>query len=646
MRSNASVVRGAAIVCCTLFTLASVAQANPAHHWSKRFGDASTDQTSYSVAVDGTGNVLIAGGFLSTANFGGGTLTSAGGTDIFLAAFDTDGAHQWSKRFGDTSPSQIAYAVATDGPNDVLVAGAFLGTVNFGGSPLTSLGGDDIFLAKLDSDGDHVWSQRFGDASTDQIARSIAIGPANTIVVAGWFLGTANFGGSNLSSISGVDVFVAKFEADGDHVWSRRFGGLGDQHLESVAVDGSGNVVLTGYYDGTVDFGGGQLVSAANNDIFLAKLDEDGNHVWSKRFGSSNNQWGESVAFDPTGNVIATGHFETTVNFGGSTLTSVGGDDVYLVKLDENGDHIWSKRFGSAGDQTAKSVAVDGLGLVLTGYYASTIDFGGDTLNNSGGVDIFVARFDPSGGHVWSAAFGGTTDQQAESIAIDGTGRIALGGSFFSTLDFGAGPLTSAGGTDVFLALLGDEPPFPVFITRFDAHITGDGVDIQWDLWSDEALKSYTLYRRDDGATYPHVVAAGRAESGTNSFLDTQVAAGVHYTYSLLVQTENGDVFRSAEATVRVPVVAASLGQNYPNPFREITEFEYTIEDRAPVGIGVFDVRGRRVASLANVTQNPGRHRMAWDGRDSNGRPVPSGVYFYRLEGIGAVPSRRMLIVR
>ncbi|MCI0452451.1 MAG: T9SS type A sorting domain-containing protein [Candidatus Latescibacteria bacterium] len=639
----------AAILHATMaLVLISVAHASPVHYWSKRFGDASTDQTSYSVAVDASGNVLIAGGFLSTANFGGGLLTSAGGTDVFLASFATDGSHLWSKRFGDVNPNQIAYAVATDGAGNVLVAGSHWGTVNFGGSPLTSLGGDDIFFAKLDSDGDHVWSKRYGDASTDQIARSIAIGPANVIVLAGWFLGTVNFGGSNLSSAGGVDIFVATFDAGGNHVWSQRFGAQGDQRLESVAVDGSGNVVLTGYYDGTVDFGGGQLVSVAGNDIFLAKLSSTGSHLWSQRFGnSSNDQWGESVATDASGNVIATGHFESTVNFGGSTLTSAGGDDIYLVKFDEDGGHTWSQRFGTTGNQTAKAVTIDALGgIALTGYYASTIDFGGGTLTNNGGVDIFVARFDPSGGHIWSAAFGGTTDQQAEAIAIDGAGKIALGGHFFSTVDFGGGNLTSAGGTDVFLTLLGDEPLNPVFITHFEARAAGAAVEVRWDVWADEALESYTLYRRDDDESYPRVVADGPAESGARTCIDGDVVAGRTYVYSLTVQTTAGESFQSPEATVRVPVPALQLGQNYPNPFVVRTEFEYTLDRPATVRVAVYDARGRRVVSLANGFQNSGRHRVAWDGRDDARRIVPSGVYFYQLEGAGAVAARRLLILR
>ncbi len=633
----------------SLAATSSVTMASPAHHWSQRFGDASTDQTSYSVAVDGTGNVLIAGGFLGNANFGGSTLMSAGGTDIFLASFDNDGAPRWSKRFGDNQPNQIAYAVATDAADNVLVAGSFWGTVNFGGSNLTTVGGDDIFLAKFDANGNDVWSMSFGNASTDQIARSVAIGPANTIIVAGWFLGTVNFGGSNLTSSGGVDIFVAKFDADGDHVWSKKFGGLEDQRLESVAVDGSGNVVVTGYYDGTVDFGGGQLPSTAENDIFLAKLNASGNHVWSQRFGSTNNQTGESVAIDASGNVITAGHFESTVDFGGLTLNAVGGEDVYLAKFDEDGDHLWSKGFGSSGDQTAKAVAVDALGIVLSGYYASTIDFGGNTLNNAGGLDIFVARFNPSGVHIWSDGFGGTTDQQAEAVAIDDNGNIALGGYFFSTLDFGGGNLTSAGGSDIFLALLGDEPPFPVFITNFGAHVAGDAgyaVRVQWDLRSDEAMENYQLYRRDPGAAYAHVVASGPAQPGTHSFVDDQVTAGSTYTYSLLVRTTDGDVFQSPEATVRTPVPMAHLGQNYPNPFAAQTEFEYTLETRATVHIAVYDARGRRVASLVNEAQEGGRHVASWNGKDEAGRAVPSGVYFYRLEGAGAFPARRMLIVR
>jgi len=111
--------------------------------------------------------VVITGYIWGTVDFGGGPLTSAGGFDIFIAKFDTNGQHLWSQCFGDGS-NQDAYGIAIDGSGNVIVTGWFQGTVDFGGGALTSAGLDDIFVAKFDPNGNHVWSQSFGDASDDQ----------------------------------------------------------------------------------------------------------------------------------------------------------------------------------------------------------------------------------------------------------------------------------------------------------------------------------------------------------------------------------------------------------------------------------------------------------------------------------------------
>jgi hypothetical protein len=632
--------------CALVLTTSSVLYAAPVHYWSQRFGNASTDQNGNGVAVDGSGNVLMVGTFLSTVNFGGSNLTSAGAGDIFVAAFDVDGNHQWSKRFGDTQPDQVANAVTVDGSGNVAVTGNFLGTVNFGGSLLTTAGGDDIFLVKFDSNGNHQWSKRFGNASTDQIGRAVRASGAGDITLAGSFVGTVDFGGGALMSGGGLDVYVARFQSDGDHVWSESFGGQDDQVLESIDVDDTGNVVLCGYFAGTIDFGGGQLVSAANNDVFLAKLDTDGDHVWSNRYGSGNDQEGSAVVIDGTGDVIAAGGFESTINFGGSTLTSSGGRDVFLAKFTSGGAHEWSQRFGTTLEQTSAAIAVDNSDNIgLTGAFASTIDFGGGTLTNNGGLDIFVARFNPDGDHMWSAAFGGTTDQLPEAIAIDDNARIALAGSFFSTVDFGGGNLTSAGGTDIFLAQLGDAPN-PVFITSFDARVLPSGVEIRWEVWSDELLDDYELYRRESAEPYPVVVASGPAQAGGYAVVDDAVAPGTTYHYTLLIHTESGNIIQSTELAVSVPSLANTLGQNMPNPFSIATHFDITVEARGSVRVAIYDVQGRQVRVLDHGIQDAGRYQWSWDGRDAAGRMVASGTYFYRLEGAKAGEARKMLLVR
>jgi hypothetical protein len=161
-----------------------------------------------------------------------------------------------------------------DGGGNVLVTGSFQGAVDFGGGPLTSAGSTDIFVAKHSgTDGTHLWARRFGGASFDG-ASGVAVDGAGNVLVTGSFQGTVNLGGGPLTSAGSTDIFVAKHSGtDGTHLWARRFGGTSsDGGVPDVAVDGAGNVLVTGSFQGTVDFGGGPLTSAGISDIFVLRL--------------------------------------------------------------------------------------------------------------------------------------------------------------------------------------------------------------------------------------------------------------------------------------------------------------------------------------------------------------------------------------
>jgi deoxycytidylate deaminase len=421
--------------------------------WSKRFGDGN-DQYVNAVAADASGNVIVTGWFEGTVDFGGGALTSAGVSNIFVAKFAADGAHLWSKRFGDGA-WQRASAVAVDGSGNVIVTGYFDGTVDFGGGALTSAGNGDIFIAKFGPDGAHFWSKRFGDAS-DQYACAVAADASGNVIVTGWFDGTVDFGGGALTSAGVSDIFVAKFAADGAHLWSKRFGDASAQSAAAVAADASGNVIVTGGFDGTVDFGGDVLTDAGMGDIFVAKFGSDGAHLWSKRFGDGYWQFARGVAADGSGNVILTGYFHTTVDFDGGALTSAGGWDIFVAELGADGAHLWSKRFGDADDQYACAVAADASGNVIaTGYFWGTVDFGGGALTSAGTYDVFVAKFAADGAHLWSKRFGDGSEQNGYAVAADASGNVIVTGHFQGTADFGGGALTSAGGWDIFVAKFG-----------------------------------------------------------------------------------------------------------------------------------------------------------------------------------------------
>jgi len=306
------------------------------HLWSQRFGGSNNDYGS-SVSVDSSGNVYITGYFNSTTiDFGGGAITNAGLTDIFLGKFDNNGNHLWSKRFGGSS-SDVGNSVSVDSSGNVYITGNFeSSTIDFGGGELKNAGNADIFLARFDSNRNHLWSKRFGGRSDDG-GHSVSVDSLGNVYITGGFRSsTIDFGRGELkNAIAGfADIFLAKFDSNGNHLWSKRFGGSDWDYGSSVSVDSSGNVYITGdFLSSTIDFGGGALTNAGHSDIYLAKFDSNGNHLWSKRFGGSGGDYGQSVSVDSSGNVYGAGYFQgSNIDFGGCPLSSAGRDDIYLIK--------------------------------------------------------------------------------------------------------------------------------------------------------------------------------------------------------------------------------------------------------------------------------------------------------------------------
>jgi hypothetical protein len=416
--------------------------------WGERFGD-SDGQSPTGLATDSDGNVVVAGYFSGAINFGGDSLVCSGGFDVFLAKLDANGKHLWSKRFGDKD-SQAPGGVAVDSMGNVLIAGYFNGGIDLGGGLLTSKGGSDVFIAKLDAKGEYVWGQRFGDDST-QGATGVAVDGSGDVVLIGGFDGVIDFGGGALTSKGGSDVFIAKLDAKGKYLWAQSFGDESTQGANGVAVDSMGNVLVVGYFNGGIDFGGGLLTSKGGSDIFIAKLSADGHHVWSKSFGDASTQNATSVAVDGSGNIVLTGQLSGTVDLGGGTLNGPG--DMFVAKLDAGGKHVWSKLFGDKSAESANGIAVDKAGnLVVTGYFSGSVDVGGGQLVSAGGADIFAAKLDTDGNHLWSKRFGNANDQTGVSAAMDGHGNTVLAGYFSGTVDIGSSSLVCDGGYDAVLA--------------------------------------------------------------------------------------------------------------------------------------------------------------------------------------------------
>jgi hypothetical protein len=617
-------MRATLTISVVLIAMASAAVAAvPVHQWSQQFGSSDAD-VGNGIAADGNGNVLVTGHY-------------GPGGDAFVAKYDANGIQQWIRWFG---PGK-GYDVAVDASGNVFVTGA-LGTYPMGANPIV-----DILIKKFDASGTEQWSKTFIGPSYDE-GIGIATDLLGNVVMTGRFTGSIDFGGGPRTSVGIDDIIVAKFDANGAHLWSRSFGSTSSDYGLAIVVDESGNVFVTGAFHGSVDFGGGTLMSAGGFDMFVAKYDAGGIHQWSHRYGSPGiHDYAVDVALDAFDDIVVTGTFTGAVDFGGGPLTSVGSGDIFIAKYDATGTHQWSKHFGTLANNQGTSLAVDVLGdIVVTGYFNDAVDFGGGSLSSAGQDDIFLAKFDADGTHEWSERFGDTSYDYGGAVAMDPAGNISITGAFIGAIDFGGGPLTSAGWEDMYVAKFAQDPPVPTLVTRFEAVPVDGSIVIRWDVQSTEVIEGFALYRRADPAPVSSVIADDKFDSDSRSFVDTSVEPGKTYHYELLIRTGGGSGFRSPVATATMPRAVTALAQNFPNPFNPQTTIAYTVSARAPISIEIFDASGAPVRVLDQGVREAGRYSVEWDGRDAANRPMSSGVYFYRLSGVKGAGTRKMVLVK
>jgi hypothetical protein len=299
------------------------------------------------VAPTPDGGWVIGGSYSDGIDIGTTHLKSKGRTDGLLVKLAATGDVEWAKSFGGRYDDTILH-VATDANGNIYVQGHFRDTADWGGKPLTAAGGsdNDVVLAKYDANGDHVWSQRFGNAFND-VAGGIAVDPAGHITMVGSFDKSISFGsGDDHASIGEADAYIARFTTDGKLEWSRTFGAEREDVAWGVASDAAGNSVTTGWFQGLVDFGkGGGIRSKGNKDVFVVKLDAKGDAVWVQTFGDHDHDQGRAIALDDKGNALVTGIFRFQLALGdlkpaqsqidttNPTLAKAPPPDAFVVKL-------------------------------------------------------------------------------------------------------------------------------------------------------------------------------------------------------------------------------------------------------------------------------------------------------------------------
>jgi len=385
---------------------------------------------------------------------------------------------KWAKHMGGIS-NDCGHSITTDAGGNVYTTGRFEGTADFdpgvGTANLTSAGGRDIFIQKLDTAGNFLWVKQIGGTSHNW-GYSITTDAGGNVYATGNFKGTADFdpgaGTVNLTSAGYDDIFIQKLDGAGNFLWAKKMGGASYDRVYSITIDAGGNVYTTGYFEGTVDFDPGagttNLISAGYEDIFIQKLDSAGNLLWAKQMGGTFYDYGRSITTDADGNVYTTGYFKGTVDFdpgaGIANLTSLGVQDIFIQKLDTAGNLLWVKQMGgtSGGGYGYSITTGAGGNIYTTGGFGGIVDFdpgaGAAYLTSVGQSDIFIQKLDGAGNLLWVKQMGGTHSEFGYSITTDAGSNIYTTGGFGGTVDFdpGAGTanLTSASSEDIFIQKL------------------------------------------------------------------------------------------------------------------------------------------------------------------------------------------------
>ena len=369
-------------------------------------------------------------------------------------------------------------SIITDASGNVYTTGQFTGTVDFDPGPgvfnLTSAGGNDIFISKLDASGNFVWAESIGGKGNDA-GNSIAIDISGNIYTTGFFNDTVDFdpgtGVFKLNAAAGSNtIFISKLNASGNFVWAKELRGSCYNGGVSIAIDASGDVYTTGTFSGTINFdpgAGTYNITSTGQSIFISKLNALGNFVWAKAIGG-NQVMAYSLALDHFGNVFTTGYFGGTNDFdpgsGVFNITSINSSDAFISKLDVSGNFVWAKDLGGTGSCQGTSISTDSTGNVYTtGRFNGTDDFDPgagifDLTSGTGGAS-FISKLDASGNFVWAKGLGGGTGSvYSNSITISSLGYVLTTGFFSGVADFDPGQqvfnLTATGNGDIFVSKL------------------------------------------------------------------------------------------------------------------------------------------------------------------------------------------------
>ena len=404
------------------------------YQWAKSYGGIYNDNPD-GIATDGAGNFYIGGDYYPSIDFGNHTVTATNtlGGDIFLAKIDANGDPLWATSSASDSLIVGLAGVAADATGNVYAAGSFTGNFTWGGKTITNTNKTSLWLAKFNPQGNIIWLRKAGFSNNIFRLRDISVSPSGTVFLGGDFWGGATLGTQPLSVGNVTTGFAAQFDSSGAFAWADAYG----QPSSSISIfdiftDDQENLYLTGSLSGAITFDQ-HTVDTAGGSIFAVKLDGSGSSQWGTSLGINEGaEEGKAIVTDPNGNAYVGGYITKANSFSPSSI---------VAKLNPSGQVVWNKEFPADSKTEVLDLAVNQEGHVfLTGPFSgSQMYLHPITLANQGSVpDVFVAELDSSGAPLWAEAIGSAQADEPAGMVLQSGNIITIFGSY--GFQFSGGP--------------------------------------------------------------------------------------------------------------------------------------------------------------------------------------------------------------
>jgi hypothetical protein len=512
---------------CTLLLMPLNAQNQKPWQWVKQLGSDSWDVAG-GVAIDAKNNLYIAGSFSKTLRADGKKITSKGGTDLFLARFDTKGNIGSLLAFGGKG-RDVATCIAIAPKNTTIIGGSVSDTVSFGKLNSTGVGAR-LFLTVVDSKGNASWVTSInhqGNASLSLLDTD----SLGNIYAAGSFTDTLECGGKKVVSNGKTDVFILRLDASGTVEELVSFGSPDAEFPGAIAVNRHGEITFSGSF--TKDFAVGKAKlthSKGKTSLFLLHFNQDMALQWSKVFGAEEYAQISAIGFDHSDNLYIAGNFNTNLSLPDTNFKSNGYTDTFIAKYTADGTRLWAKSIGSVYYDYINRINIDNLnGIIVTGSIGDITQIDSLRIQPPVRGDVaFIAQFDSLGKAIWGDFIGGTGRNFGSGTVLDKDGNLYLCGSFQNTFKRNDDEINSYGDQDIFLAkyynCLEQKLDFQGLLTLCPGGTTELGVKNQYKtiVWND-TLRGYTWLEVNKPGQYKATIITKYGCRYTDSVTVTKV---------------------------------------------------------------------------------------------------------------------------